>query len=265
MDYHVSMSTVKLIRIALGRPSVAKAVLWSLGLHVAAAAATSHSWTQPAHELTLTGMRNVVQIEAAFSAERSECIKEPDFLTAQSATPPKPREDAIEPVLVSLTKPQLRLPPVEPERNRIETPKNSRSQVAQDVIRRETVDPRLDQTAPPAPHLPRRDAKQPVLLTSVRAEQVAGVDDRTPPDFQGNRPPKYPAMAVSHGMEGTVLLRLHIAATGHVRRVEIVTSSGHEILDCAAVEAVSKWRGRPASLAGTASATVELLPIRFRL
>jgi protein TonB len=100
---------------------------------------------------------------------------------------------------------------------------------------------------------------------SAAAQSVAGLDDRVPPDLSGNRPPAYPPVALAQHLEGTVLLRLHIAATGRVQRVQVVKSSGHGVLDRAAVEAVSTWRGRPAQRAGRPLATIELLPVRFRL
>lgn len=66
-------------------------------------------------------------------------------------------------------------------------------------------------------------------------------------------------------MEGTVILRLHISDTGRVERVEVVQSSGFAILDDEAVATVSNWKGRPARRKGEAVATMELLPVRFRL
>jgi protein TonB len=72
-------------------------------------------------------------------------------------------------------------------------------------------------------------------------------------------------VAIQHRLEGVLLLRLHVAATGQVQRVEILKSSGYAVLDRAAIEAVSTWRGRPAYQAGEPVATVAVLPVRFRL
>lgn len=85
------------------------------------------------------------------------------------------------------------------------------------------------------------------------------------PSFSGNAPPIYPEAAIAAGWEGEVLLRVHIDRSGHVERVDVARSSGHAVLDGAAVLAVSRWRGQPAYAGGVAVATVEVLPVRFQL
>lgn len=100
---------------------------------------------------------------------------------------------------------------------------------------------------------------------AVEIAQLAGTNDRQPPDFQNNPSPAYPAVAVARRLEGTVLLELQVAETGHVQGVKILQSSGHSILDQSAMSAVRNWRGRPARQDGRAVATVESIPIRFRL
>ena len=89
----------------------------------------------------------------------------------------------------------------------------------------------------------------------------AGV--RTGPSFAGNRPPSFPAIARRNGWEGRVLLRLFINAEGAVTRVEVVRSSGHEVLDAEAVATLRTWRGTPATLNGRPVETVVLQSIRF--
>jgi protein TonB len=61
------------------------------------------------------------------------------------------------------------------------------------------------------------------------------------------------------------MLRLHISAAGAVTLVEVEKSSGYEILDAEAVTTVRTWRGAPATLNGEPVATVERLPVIFRL
>lgn len=94
---------------------------------------------------------------------------------------------------------------------------------------------------------------------------TAGAVGDSEPSFNGNAPPIYPEAAILAGWEGEVLLRLHVASSGAVDRVDVVRSSGHPILDGAAVNAVSRWRGQPAYLGGIPQASVEVLPVRFRL
>ena len=49
---------------------------------------------------------------------------------------------------------------------------------------------------------------------------------------------RYPRSARLNGLEGRVLLRAVIRADGHLAEVSVITSSGHTVLDDAAVEAV---------------------------
>ena len=90
-------------------------------------------------------------------------------------------------------------------------------------------------------------------------------NDETAPDLSRSTPPVYPAEARRSHLEGTVLLSVSISATGTVTSVVVHRTSGHPILDAAAVNAVRQWRGVPRMRAGVAVESVETLPIVFRL
>ncbi len=112
----------------------------------------------------------------------------------------------------------------------------------------------------------RRNREPPVVRVAMAAaRQQAGTDNQEPPDFRGNRPPVYPAVAIARRLEGTVVLRLTVDASGRVADVEVVDSSGHAALDEAAVEAIRKWRGEPAQRDGRPVPSQQLLPVYFRL
>jgi protein TonB len=49
---------------------------------------------------------------------------------------------------------------------------------------------------------------------------------------------RYPSSARLNGQEGKVILKAVIRADGHLAEVSIQKSSGHQILDAAAIEAV---------------------------
>ncbi len=80
-----------------------------------------------------------------------------------------------------------------------------------------------------------------------------------------NPPPKYPATYRRRGWQGTVRLRVSVSAEGHSEAVAIQSSSGHEELDEAAIEAVKKWRFIPAKRGDTAIASSVIVPIIFKL
>lgn len=98
-----------------------------------------------------------------------------------------------------------------------------------------------------------------------QVEQIVGVEQKSAADFSKNLPPGYPAIAVRGNLEGVVTLRLDVSDHGDVWRVEVVESSGHTVLDQAAMTAVGKWKGQPATQWGRPIASTEVLPIRFKL
>lgn len=73
----------------------------------------------------------------------------------------------------------------------------------------------------------------------------------------------YPAEALEAGAGGEILLRIRISDAGRVDSVAVVTSSGHAVLDSAAVEGARLLRYRPAQHAGVPTAIWAQLPIRY--
>jgi protein TonB len=76
-----------------------------------------------------------------------------------------------------------------------------------------------------------------------------------------NRPPAYPVQAAVLGQHGAVVVVIHVAENGSATGVDIVESSGFDVLDQAAVAAVRKWRFHPAMQNGQAVAFD--MPFRF--
>jgi protein TonB len=80
-----------------------------------------------------------------------------------------------------------------------------------------------------------------------------------------NPPPTYPDVAQQRGWQGTVRLRVHVLASGRPDHVGLASSSGHESLDDAALEAVSSWRFAPARRGDQAIDGWVQVPIEFKL
>jgi periplasmic protein TonB len=78
--------------------------------------------------------------------------------------------------------------------------------------------------------------------------------------------PSYPAAARRADMEGRVELRVLVGIDGRIKAAEVKRSSGHEILDQAAIEhALKKWRFKPATQDGKPIEGWLLVPISFEL
>jgi len=86
-----------------------------------------------------------------------------------------------------------------------------------------------------------------------------------PPSPYGPIDPGYPAAARRRGWQGTVTVQADISATGTVTNVTVIDSSGHEILDSAALHAVAQTRFRPATSDSTPVGSEVVVPFRFTL
>ena len=57
-----------------------------------------------------------------------------------------------------------------------------------------------------------------------------------------NPPPEYPVVARRRGWQGTVIVAVTCDANGMVTTATVVRSSGHEVLDAAALATVRRWQ-----------------------
>ena len=79
-------------------------------------------------------------------------------------------------------------------------------------------------------------------------------------------PPPYPRNAVARQLQGTVMLRIHVSATGEPMEVSVENSSGYALLDQAALKFVkARWRFVPVQRDGQATDAWALVPIEFVL
>ena len=78
-------------------------------------------------------------------------------------------------------------------------------------------------------------------------------------------PPLYPRIAKKSGWEGTVLVRVTVQPNGKAGEVTVRRSSGYEILDKAAIDAVKKWSFHPEKDGNIPIRSVVEIPIKFSL
>lgn len=119
--------------------------------------------------------------------------------------------------------------------------------------------PALPILAPVAP--PR--AVAPLPAANVAA---APADSDATIAYETATPPAYPIQALRAGVQGTVLLKVLVDATGKPVQVLIERSSGSRALDDAARRHVlAAWRFHPAFQGGHAIAAWAVIPVRFNL
>lgn len=77
--------------------------------------------------------------------------------------------------------------------------------------------------------------------------------------------PLYPLIAKKSGWEGTVLVRVTVEKNGRASQVDISRSSGHKVLDAAALKAVKRWTFRPARDGNIPIRSIVVIPLKFSL
>ena len=75
----------------------------------------------------------------------------------------------------------------------------------------------------------------------------------------------YPRAAKERGWEGTVTLKVHILADGDIGEVIVTSSSGHDMLDEAAVDMVKEGHATPAHRGDKPVDSWVVVPYRFHL
>jgi protein TonB len=80
-----------------------------------------------------------------------------------------------------------------------------------------------------------------------------------------DRSPPYPPQALKAGIEGQVMLRVCVAATGDVATVTVLTGLGFGVVEGAVEWAWKRWNFMPARRGGEAVSTCMLQPMRFQL
>ncbi len=88
---------------------------------------------------------------------------------------------------------------------------------------------------------------------------------RATPRVETNPRPQYPALARANHWHGIVQLQVGVSDEGRVERIEVVRSSGHDVLDEAAINAVRYWRFVPARRGEEAVADSVVVSIQLPL
>lgn len=83
--------------------------------------------------------------------------------------------------------------------------------------------------------------------------------------IQGLSKPVYPARAIRLGQEGTVVVEVEVLSSGSTGKVVVRQSSGHRLLDDAAVRAAGACRFTPAMRDGQRVVSLLTIPFRFAL
>jgi protein TonB len=116
---------------------------------------------------------------------------------------------------------------------------------------------------PPAPPAPPPPVAAPAPPAPVAPKPVTPASASA--GYLKNPAPEYPSLALRRGWEGTVLLRVHVLASGKPGEIQIQKSSGRDQLDDAALAAVKRWSFVPAKQGDVAQDGWVSVPIDFKI
>ncbi|HCI53815.1 MAG TPA: energy transducer TonB [Gallionella sp.] len=107
------------------------------------------------------------------------------------------------------------------------------------------------------------------LAAPVVVSPAVSVPTDTEPDYKAgylhNVRPAYPMVARKMGWEGKVILNVEVLAEGACGAISVLSSSGRDVLDNAAIHAVKGWHFSPARHGGQTVTKWFKVPINFSL
>jgi periplasmic protein TonB len=119
-------------------------------------------------------------------------------------------------------------------------------------------------TQTPAP-VPVPEAPPPVVIAKAEPPPAPVSEPLFAAAYLSNPTPQYPNLSRRLGEQGTVMLRVFVAATGDPLRIELKASCGYRRLDEAAENAVRRWKFIPAKRGEAPVDAWVVVPIKFTL
>ena len=244
-----------------------------------------HAWAwwwshrRPPEEITPAVVPQMVEVELV-PAEPSEAPAAPPAPAMRAKAEPKPRT----PEPKQVAKPSPKKPETTPKKAETAPPKVKRSKpetsaetddLAQRLkqlreslgsdapSRKERAAPSSDSSSARAAAKPPAGGGRPAAKPGTG--QGAGKATTARADHLHNPRPAYPAVARARNWEGVSQLRVYVLPNGAAGQVLLARSSGHDVLDDAAVAAVRNWRFVPAKRGDQAIASWVQFPIVWKL
>lgn len=191
--------------------------------------------------------------------------------------------EVVEVALYAVTEPEPATPAVQSASHREAPPRsapvvrrprtNSPAAIPPSVAAQGAKDAATPQPPPPVPARPEGASPQAISENAGLAKTGAAAATNTEttteiparPRYRDNPPPPYPEQARRRRLEGTVVLEALVGGKGKVDDLTVHASSGHQLLDEAALRAVRDWLFEPGQRGGMPVTAKVLVPVRFAL
>jgi protein TonB len=89
--------------------------------------------------------------------------------------------------------------------------------------------------------------------------------DNFPISDMHNPSPEYPEMAIFLNYQGTAIVRIKVSTKGLSEGVQVLRSSGFDLLDKSAVNALKKWRFTPSKNGNTPVASAVIISVIYEI
>ena len=236
--------------LALNPIALAAATL-SLGAHAAVFGVLLFN---PADEPSeVAHLVNIVAASALSSPPKEPQTAEP---SAVSGSPELPAQEQVAEPRSAATREVIPAPPVTtrptPAPTALVAPRTKPAALAPDLEPISTAEPQEIASLTPAATRRSPPRSAPTIETEIAI-------------VPGNTQPNYPLIARKRGYEGQAVVRVQVSERGQVLSATIASSSGHEVLDLAARDAVTAWKFQPATRDGHPTTGLIEVPIEFRL
>ncbi|MFQ6405141.1 energy transducer TonB [Methylophilus sp. 'Pure River'] len=207
-----------------------------------------------AHIIGLTGFINALHQPSIVKPKKTEVIVEfikPEVIPPPVIEPPKPPP----PPKVQRANP----PPQAAKPAALRTAPADQHIAPSDIVVQENTTAAKTSGPVVAEPTPEPAPPPPVIKEEPLVEAKGGVGHLNNPS------PEYPDFAADQGLEGTVVLRVKVLPSGKPGEVKVKKSSGHGILDDAAVAAAKRWAFTPAKRGNTPVEGWAIFPVEFKL
>lgn len=217
---------------------------------------------QKQHFISLPGLLFVLAVHAVlfYFLWNQRLIPAPDrmvtlFAEMISAPPPAAPEPIAEPVPAKLQ--PAKKPEIKPKQERLVT--------------KAPVSPKQDyvepppQSAPPQVSEPAREAAIAAAPPTQMPMEPVKLSSELSVSCPKLSPPVYPAISRRMGEEGKLVLRVELDEKGRIDTAKVISSSGYERLDNAALDAVKNWQCNPSLRDGQPVRAIALQPFNFVL
>ncbi|HWA99947.1 MAG TPA: energy transducer TonB [Pirellulales bacterium] len=211
--------------------------------------------------------RATIQLQASLASQAASELEEMEAVVAAIEPQPVEIEDPVEPALQDEPRPAT-TPRVDAKALTIERSASRPLARPLKVVRHEPTST-MESLVRELPRQRRNPLEEVAAIDAAASpwsQAVEGTDvDRPPTTSPRNPTPVYPPEARAAGVQGRVVLRVVVSASGTVAGARIETSSGSAALDRSALATVQLWRFEPARRGGVAVDYEVLVPVKFEI